>query len=208
VRDQIAKARREEVTEQQQLEALHLAGMNEAAAHGYPAATVGYQLHTDTAAELRAALEQSQNHVLDAVSMVPDGWKLVPVKPTDAMLGAGLQHVDGMASMPLAYRAMIDAAPQPPTTEQPSAVEKLQVEQEPVAEHELKDVRCECCGYMTHHREHMGCIRAAHTKREPLTDDQVLKAVRHLYQSDSPIGMGFSDDLDVARAIEAAHNIK
>ena len=56
------------MTEQQQPEALHLAGMNEAATHGYPAATVGYQLHTDTAAELRrlhaenlqlrAALEQ------------------------------------------------------------------------------------------------------------------------------------------------------
>lgn len=44
--------------------------------------------------------------------------------------------------------------------------------------------------------------------QKPLTDDQVLKAVRHLYQSDLPIGMGFSDDLDVARAIEAAHNIK
>ena len=23
------------------------------------------------------------------------------------------------------------------------------------------DVRCEGCGYMTHHREHMGCVRAA-----------------------------------------------
>jgi RNA polymerase-binding transcription factor DksA len=44
--------------------------------------------------------------------------------------------------------------------------------------------------------------------QKPLTDDQVLKAVRHLYQSDLPVGMGFSDDLDVARAIEAAHNIK
>lgn len=28
-------------------------------------------------------------------------------------------------------------------------------------EHDLRDVRCECCGYMTYHREHMGCIRAA-----------------------------------------------
>jgi len=45
-------------------------------------------------------------------------------------------------------------------------------------------------------------------KREPLTDEEILKAVRHLYHSDLPVGMGFSDDLDVARAIEAAHNIK
>ena len=45
-------------------------------------------------------------------------------------------------------------------------------------------------------------------KREPLTDEQVMQAVRHLYQSDFAAGMGFPDDLDVARAIEAAHNIK
>jgi glutamine synthetase type III len=67
VRDQIAKARREEVTEQQQLEALHLAGMNEAAAHGYPAATVGYQLHTDTAAELRR-LHAECEHRMQAIN--------------------------------------------------------------------------------------------------------------------------------------------
>ena len=30
------------------------------------------------------------------------------------------------------------------------------------AEHDLDDVRCECCGYMTYHREHMGCIKAAY----------------------------------------------
>ena len=48
-------------------------------------------------------------------------------------------------------------------------------EQEPAPEHKLKDVRCECCGYMTHHREHMGCIRAAQPKREPLTDDELDK---------------------------------
>ena len=45
---------------------------------------------------------------------VPDGWKLVPNEPTDMMIGAGLRHVDGMASMPSAYRAMLAAAPQPP----------------------------------------------------------------------------------------------
>ena len=31
----------------------------------------------------------------------------------------------------------------------------------PAREHDLQDVRCECCGYMTYHREHMGCIHAA-----------------------------------------------
>ena len=63
-------------------------------------------------------------------------------------------------------------------------------------------------------RQHMGAVTVSplythpQPAQKPLTDDQVLKAVRHLYQSDLPVGMGFSDDLDVARAIEAAHNIK
>lgn len=37
----------------------------------------------------------------------------------------------------------------------------------PQPEHDLKDVPCECCGYMTYHREHMGCIRAAAPKAAP-----------------------------------------
>lgn len=45
-------------------------------------------------------------------------------------------------------------------------------------------------------------------KRQPLTDEQIMQAVRHLYQSDHAAGMGFTGDLDVARAIEAAHGIK
>jgi hypothetical protein len=32
--------------------------------------------------------------------------------------------------------------------------------------HDLEDTRCECCGYMTYHREHMSCIRAAHEMRK------------------------------------------
>ena len=36
------------------------------------------------------------------------------------------------------------------------------------------DVRCEGCGYMTHHREHMGCVRAAkqHTHQAPSVPDE------------------------------------
>ena len=36
----------------------------------------------------------------------------------------------------------------------------------PAREHDLQDVRCECCGYMTYHREHMGCIHAARAPAE------------------------------------------
>lgn len=34
-----------------------------------------------------------------------------------------------------------------------------------------QDVRCECCGYMTYHREHMGCIRAARAPAESVQRD-------------------------------------
>lgn len=45
------------------------------------------------------------------------------------------------------------------------------------------------------------------TLSSPLTDEQVMQAVRHLYQSDVAAGMGFPDDLEVARAVERAHGI-
>lgn len=30
----------------------------------------------------------------------------------------------------------------------------------------MAEIRCEGCGYMTHHREHMGCVRAALAAKE------------------------------------------
>jgi hypothetical protein len=39
---------------------------------------------------------------------------------------------------------------------------------QPEQEHDLQDTRCKCCGYMTYHREHMGCIRAANPEQEPV----------------------------------------
>ena len=51
------------------------------------------------------------------------------------------------------------------------------IEQAEKQEHDLNDVRCECCGYMTYHREHMGCIKAAYQqaeKQEP--------AIQHLWE--------------------------
>jgi len=37
----------------------------------------------------------------------------------------------------------------------------------PQGEHDLEDVRCQCCGYMTYHSEHMGCIRSAYKQALP-----------------------------------------
>ena len=44
------------------------------------------------------------------------------------------------------------------------------------AEHNLTDVRCECCGYLTHQREHMGCIRAANPPAVAVPDGYISQA--------------------------------
>ena len=92
-----------------------------------------YNFELKAIEELRAALEQPQNHILDAVSMVPDGWKLVPVKPTQGMLDAYIRMQGRFSSARSDWAAMLAAAPQPPTTDQSSAVQQPQGEQEPVA---------------------------------------------------------------------------
>ena len=75
-----------------------------------------------------------------------------------------------------------------------------------MAEHELKDVRCECCGYMTHHREHMGCIRAAQPRREPLTNEQVKAGLIHSIEyTDARERCAFNIGV---RFAERAHGIK
>jgi hypothetical protein len=74
---------------------------------------------------------------------------------------------------------------------------------QPKREHDIQDVRCECCGYMTHHREHLSCIRAAQPKRKPLTDKDIAYIAIHSQQGISP----HDDALRFARAIEAAHGI-
>lgn len=46
--------------------------------------------------------------------------------------------------------------------------------QQPATPEPVVDVRCEGCGYMTHHREHMGCVRSAkqHTRPAPSVPDE------------------------------------
>ena len=39
-------------------------------------------------------------------------------------------------------------------------------------EHAAQDLRCQCCGYQTYHREHLGCIRAA----TPAIDTERVRA--------------------------------
>ena len=58
-------------------------------------------------------------------------------------------------------------------------VAELAKESEPVAEHELQDTRCECCGYMTYQREHMGCIRSSTPQPDRVAElEAALKVAR------------------------------
>jgi hypothetical protein len=81
----------------------------------------------------------------------------------------------------------------------PTAPAQPAIEQVGEREHDLSDVRCGCCGYMTYHREHMGCIRAATTPtapaHRPLTDEQIEVIYNNV--------KGLDFYLNFARAIEA-----
>ena len=79
---------------------------------------------------LRAALEQP-NHIAQHLNMVPEGWRPVPVEPTDSQIRAAQDTWWHACNSEMywdqIYAAMLAAAPQPPV------VEQTQGEQEPVA---------------------------------------------------------------------------
>lgn len=60
-------------------------------------------------------------------------------------------------------------------------------------------VQCHNCGQV---------YTAPQPARQPLTDEQIKSAVRHLYGSDAVAAMAVTGDIETARAVEAAHGIK
>ncbi|MCX2192525.1 hypothetical protein [Pantoea agglomerans] len=44
--------------------------------------------------------------------LMPEGWRLVPVEPTEEMIAAGDQFMDGLSRLGNAYEAMLAAAPE------------------------------------------------------------------------------------------------
>ena len=67
--------------------------------------------------QCRAAMLQAGNHTeqhLDMVNspVIPDGWKLVPKEPTEAMNKAGWTAINEYDEINPTYRAMLAAAPQ------------------------------------------------------------------------------------------------
>lgn len=198
---------------------------------------VTFQHGLDAMQALRAALEQPQNHVPDVGNMVQSGWKLVPVEPTVEMLRAGCgsespamfreslrRETDGQKTVEMvekiiqrnlnSYRAMLAAAPQPPTTEQSSAVEQQQVEREPVAwiwtELSSRKLTFDGPPAVPSVRDELTkpvwtpLYTNPQPKREPLTDEQIL----HYGPGEEGAVWSYEDQLYFARAIEAAHNIK
>ena len=127
---------------------------------------------SDAIGALRAALDQPQDHPEQRLDMVPAGWKLVPVEPTDEMLRSSCgcespamfreslrRETDGRLTAEMvekiirrhlaSYRAMLAAAPQPPALEQP------QVEQEPVAHSIVAGALFDFMGWLTSRRERL-----------------------------------------------------
>ena len=76
-------------------------------------------------------LQHETGQLITGRSSAPAGWKLVPVEPTEDMLSCIRDHVrDYPRWWEHSYRDLIKAAPQPPTTEQSSAVEQQQSDQD------------------------------------------------------------------------------
>ena len=79
----------------------------------------------------------------------------------------------------------------------------------------VMDVRCEGCGYMTHHREHMGCVRAAkqHTHPAPSVPDDVALTIHELRHLADKFSEGWHegikiDAMDVMLLSDAARKLE
>lgn len=73
----------------------------------------------------------------------------------------------------------------------------------PATTEPVVDVRCEGCGYMTHHREHMGCVRAAkqHTQPAPSVTEPVAWLDEMLADTREVFDAGGSETPQVVRDV-------
>lgn len=109
---------------------------------------------------LSAVLDHPQNHVPDAGNMVPAGWKLVPVEPTDDMLYdiQEFSHILPPRGKRI-WAHMLNAAPQPPTVKDSLTVEQPQANQPamtPIAQRKLDSLLAEgytISGYSIYHEQ-------------------------------------------------------
>lgn len=80
-------------------------------------------LHDEDYAEYSAALDACYAHPIPSAPAVPEGWKLVPVEPTKAMVDAACEKhgypCGDRYIYAKGYRSMLAAAPSPEKKENP-----------------------------------------------------------------------------------------
>ena len=111
-----------------------------------------YDIEIDALVDLSAALEQPD---AETPATVPEGWKLVPVEPNCSMVLAGERSLEQHDFLRLdsAYRAMLDAAPQPPAVEQPQSDQPAMT---PIAQRKLDSLMASgytISGYSVYHEQ-------------------------------------------------------
>lgn len=161
---------------------------------------------------LRQALEQPRQ------VNVPEGWKLVPIEPTDAMLSVPVNidlrecvtpgGVTGLDAVGLfrAWEAMIEAAPHPwNTTDMAHRAGGLSMEQEPVAFIRIKKDRLETDWVDGATVWDGAKLYTAPPKREwvGLTDEEIFDVIRSLCIDNETAEMLIHVSMDEYRAIEA-----
>lgn len=97
-----------------------------------------------------AGFMTTRSEVIEVGSVAAAGPVAELVKEWAELRGLDLANADVLSWQLHITRASLPATPEP-----------------------VLDVRCEGCGYMTHHREHMGCVRSAkqHTHPAPSVPD-------------------------------------
>ena len=163
-----------------------------------------------------ATIKRLEARIAELEQPAQQGWKLVPVQPTDEMRDAGNVIILDRGALFAAYRAMLNAAPQPA---QPAPVAKPHKQQsaervEPVAW--ISEVRCVGPEYGKKRYDALPVQSLqpgyyAHTPlytspqpSKPLTDKQISKLWRDAH-NDTTDRMAFQV---LARLVEAAHGIK
>jgi len=114
---------------------------------------------TDALANLRTAIQQAE------AQQPVTGDLRIGVCITDGTLHATVMQHESNGAITVVATAEIDAA----SLHGRDCIGRMK----PATTEPVLDVRCEGCGYMTHHREHIGCVRAAkqHTHPAPSVPD-------------------------------------
>lgn len=160
-----------------------------------------WPLVRESVVALSAALEQPKDHVPDIREMVPAGWKLVPVEPTEEMLRSGCRCES---------LAMLAVAPQPQGEQTPVAYGLFRKDTKEIdwdADHVFSN---EPWGPMYDDEEVLPLYTSWQPKREqPLTNEEVLGVAKSIeIEFDvERLDQQIDDILVFARAIEAAHGI-